>query len=67
MGFVNFIIILVVTQEIFADLSSRIVNGTNAEIAEFPYLVSLRNYGSHSCAGSLIDENWILTAGMKIF
>jgi secreted trypsin-like serine protease len=43
-------------------LLPRIVNGTNAEIEEFPFLVSLRYKSSHSCAGSLISELWIVTA-----
>lgn len=40
----------------------KIVNGTDADIAEFPYLVSLRYQLSHQCAGSLLNNLWIVTA-----
>ena len=40
-----------------------IVNGTDAVIAEFPFLVSLQKKEKHSCAGSLLNEYWVLTAG----
>jgi secreted trypsin-like serine protease len=39
-----------------------IVNGTDAHIAEFPYLVSLQYNSFHSCAGSLLNDWWIITA-----
>ncbi|XP_011303570.1 chymotrypsin-2-like [Fopius arisanus] len=43
---------------------SRIVQGSYAEIGEFPYMVSLRwsDYG-HMCGGSIIGRRHILTAG----
>lgn len=44
------------------DKSPRIIGGTNAEISEFPSLVSITNYGRHHCAGTLLNEYWILTA-----
>ncbi|XP_070501554.1 chymotrypsin BII-like, partial [Chironomus tepperi] len=40
----------------------RVVNGTNAKIEEFPFLVSLRQYNRHICGASIIDESWVLTA-----
>ncbi|XP_062550551.1 chymotrypsin-1-like [Armigeres subalbatus] len=43
--------------------TTRIVNGTDASISDFPFVVSLRgSTGSHSCGGSILNENWILTA-----
>ena len=42
--------------------SPKVVNGTEADIAEFPFMVSLRRNGGHSCGGSLINSEWILTA-----
>jgi len=45
----------------------RIVGGTEAEDGEFPFQVSLRSIGAlgatHFCGGSIIDANWIVTAG----
>lgn len=43
-----------------------IVNGSDAKIEEFPFIVSLQaivneTYSVHSCAGSILNENWILT------
>jgi trypsin len=40
----------------------RIVNGTNAPQGKYPSLVSLWWFGFHSCGGSIINENWVLTA-----
>merc|ERR1711970_968610 len=45
----------------------RIVGGTEAEDGEFPFQVSLRSVGAlgatHFCGGSIIDKDWIMTAG----
>jgi secreted trypsin-like serine protease len=38
------------------------VNGTDAPQGKYPSLVSLQYFGSHSCGGSIINENWVLTA-----
>jgi len=45
-------------------VSGKIVGGVEAEKGEFPFMVSLqRNYGNRPfCGGSLIAENWVLTA-----
>jgi secreted trypsin-like serine protease len=46
-----------------ASASQEIVGGTNTTIAENPWQVSLQSTsGSHFCGGSIINENWILTA-----
>ncbi|XP_065088088.1 trypsin-4-like [Ochlerotatus camptorhynchus] len=46
--------------------SYRIINGINAAITQFPYLISIqRKSGSikrHICGGAFISEKWILTA-----
>lgn len=44
------------------DKGSKVVNGTDAEITEFPFMVSLRRNGGHSCGGTIINEEWVLTA-----
>lgn len=42
---------------------SRIVGGTEAPQAWAPYQVSIMNtFGEHVCGGSIISEEWILTA-----
>ncbi|XP_055537129.1 chymotrypsin-1-like [Wyeomyia smithii] len=40
----------------------RIIKGTKVSIEDFPYIVSLRNNNQHSCGGSILSENWIMTA-----
>ncbi|XP_018580037.1 trypsin-3 [Anoplophora glabripennis] len=44
------------------DLDGRIVGGTDTTIEAHPYIVSLREYDSHVCGGSIISSTWILTA-----
>ncbi|KAF7397924.1 hypothetical protein HZH68_009146 [Vespula germanica] len=41
----------------------RIIGGENTKIIEAPYQVSILNLGSHYCGGSIINNEWILTAG----
>ncbi|XP_011873943.1 PREDICTED: chymotrypsin-1-like [Vollenhovia emeryi] len=40
----------------------HIVGGKDAPVGKFPYQVSLRKNGRHSCGGSIINEHTILTA-----
>ncbi|XP_055674762.1 chymotrypsin-like protease CTRL-1 isoform X1 [Falco peregrinus] len=43
--------------------SERIINGQNAVPGSWPWQVSLQTRsGSHFCGGSLINENWVITA-----
>ena len=43
--------------------NGRIVGGVDAAIGQFPHQVSLqREDGSHTCGGSIISENYIITA-----
>ncbi|XP_068916052.1 chymotrypsin-2-like [Tenebrio molitor] len=46
----------------FATSDVRIVNGTSAEIGEFPFVVSLENKGRHFCGGTVLNKKYILTA-----
>ncbi|XP_033229489.1 mite allergen Der p 3-like [Belonocnema kinseyi] len=43
-------------------LSPRIVNGEDAKAGEIPYQVSLQTYGYHFCGGSVLNENYVITA-----
>ncbi|KAK9758880.1 Trypsin [Popillia japonica] len=46
-----------------AALETRITNGHDAkEEGQFPYQAILRSTTGYLCGGSIIDENWILTA-----
>jgi len=44
------------------DGSSEIVGGVTASKGEFPYMVSLGSSSRHSCGGTLINSQWVLTA-----
>ena len=42
---------------------SRVVGGVNAAPNSWPWMVSIRLPGNfHTCGGSLIKPNWVLTA-----
>lgn len=43
-------------------LGSRIVGGRETVPNEFPWQVSLHARGSHHCGGSILNEEWIVTA-----
>ncbi|KAJ8942815.1 hypothetical protein NQ318_022829 [Aromia moschata] len=43
-------------------LDGRIVGGQNANIATYPYQVSLQRSNSHICGAGLISARWVLTA-----
>lgn len=49
------------------EINPFIVNGTDAVIEEFPFLVALRINARLSCAGSLLNEYWILTAAHCLY
>ncbi len=43
--------------------TEKIVGGDNADISEFPWQISMQTQsGFHFCGGSVLDEEWILTA-----
>ena len=41
---------------------NRIVGGIEASINEFPYQVSIQRLNRHICGGSILSQDWILTA-----
>ncbi|KAM3958158.1 LOW QUALITY PROTEIN: uncharacterized protein ACR2FA_007798 [Aphomia sociella] len=41
----------------------RIVGGMETSISMYPYNVAISRNGNHWCGGSIIDEQWVLTAG----
>ncbi len=44
-------------------INPKIVGGQEAQIGEFPWMVSLQDqYGDHFCGASLIADNYVLTA-----
>ncbi|XP_032365663.1 transmembrane protease serine 4a isoform X1 [Etheostoma spectabile] len=40
----------------------RVVGGTDAFIEDWPWQVSLQQGGQHTCGGSLVSPNWVVTA-----
>ncbi|KAJ3660287.1 hypothetical protein Zmor_004742 [Zophobas morio] len=40
----------------------RIVGGSDIDISQVPWQISLQYYGSHICGGSIISEKWVVTA-----
>ena len=43
-------------------ITFQIVDGTETETHEFPWVASLQVNGEHFCGGTLVAPNWVLTA-----
>jgi len=65
--FFSFLVIHFSAASDFLEKQPKIVNGTDANIAEFPYLVALKYNNSLSCAGTILNELWILTAAHCLY
>ncbi|XP_011881047.1 PREDICTED: transmembrane protease serine 9-like [Vollenhovia emeryi] len=48
---------------IFPPISSQVVGGTEAPKNGYPFIVSLQALNQHFCAGSIYNEQWVITAG----
>nr|XP_022321539.1 fibrinolytic enzyme, isozyme C-like [Crassostrea virginica] len=44
------------------DFNTRVVGGSNTEIAKWPWQASLRYNGGHTCGAIIISPNYLLTA-----
>ncbi|RZC43293.1 Trypsin domain containing protein [Asbolus verrucosus] len=46
-----------------SNIDWRVVGGSKAALGQFPFIISLRlGTGFHTCGGSLIGRNWVITA-----
>ncbi|MBS1972473.1 MAG: serine protease [Bdellovibrionales bacterium] len=62
--YVSIVAMLFASNLAFAgQLETKIVGGVEASMGEFPFIVSLQDSMGHFCGGSLIRQNWVLTAG----
>merc|ERR1712227_901914 len=48
-------------------VQGRVVGGVEAEAHSWPWSVALLRFGGYFCGGSLIDEEWVLTAAHCIY
>ncbi|KAI4494317.1 hypothetical protein M0802_009000 [Mischocyttarus mexicanus] len=64
----NFMIANITSDKFSAvPISSRVIGGKDADNNAFPYHVSIRVYGFHICGGSIITDQWILTAAHCLY
>ncbi|XP_073833453.1 serine protease SP24D-like [Musca autumnalis] len=62
MGKISLVILACIVVAATATPTGRVVGGQDAHEGQFPHQVSLRRNGSHTCGGSIISKNYILTA-----
>jgi len=56
------ILIALAVVGVYGDEPDKLVNGIPTKIENYPHCISMRNYGSHMCGGSIIDKQYVLTA-----
>ncbi|CAF0822574.1 unnamed protein product [Rotaria sp. Silwood1] len=49
------------------DSPPKIVGGVEAERGDWPWVISMRRNGNHICGGSLINDQWIITAAHCVY
>jgi secreted trypsin-like serine protease len=45
-----------------ASPNHRVVNGTDANIEDYPFVVMLRRNATHRCGATILSPDWVLTA-----
>lgn len=65
---VLFLVVIVIASASAGVISKepKVVNGTDANIAEFPFMVSLRRNGGHSCGATIINKWFLLTVRHRV-
>lgn len=58
----NVVVCALLIKNCLAEYDTKIINGMPADITDFPWTVSLRRADQHHCGGSIISENYVLTA-----
>lgn len=58
----NFAVLIFLTFANAANIAPKISNGQDAEITEFPFLISIQEIDVHVCVASLLNERWALSA-----
>ena len=48
-------------------IAGRVVGGVEAAAHSWPWSVALLRFDSYFCGGSLIDEEWVLTAAHCVY
>uniref|UniRef100_W5MTN6 Transmembrane serine protease 15 n=1 Tax=Lepisosteus oculatus TaxID=7918 RepID=W5MTN6_LEPOC len=52
---------------VFRKMEWKVVGGNNSEEGAWPWIVSLHFRGRHICGGTLISEDWVVTAGHCVY
>lgn len=55
-------VLSVPTNHPFWELNPLVVNGTDANILDYPYVCSLRVLDRHNCGSSILNNYWLITA-----